>query len=110
MALNDKYAYDGLLGGAGWRKRVRGYWLSKCPELRPVLNWAEARGDQKIGFREIKQKAEEGFWMTEVDVRKANHAIWGFLGLCLKGEASKLYELATELNGLEAWRLIIRNV
>ena len=110
VALNDKYAYDGLLGGAGWRKRVRGYWLSKCPELRPVLNWAEARGDQKIGFREIKQKAEEGFWMTEVDVRKANHAIWGFLGLCLKGEASKLYELAAELNGLDAWRLVVRNV
>ena len=110
VALSDKYTYDGLTGGAGWRKKVRGYWLSKCPELRPVLNWTEARGDSKITFKELKQKTQEGFWMTEVDVRRANHAIWGFLGLCLKGEASKLYELASELNGLEAWRLITRHV
>ena len=48
--------------------------------------------------------------MTELDVRRASHAVWGSLGLCLKGEATKLYELAPELNGFEAWRLIVQDI
>ncbi len=37
VALSEGYRYDGASGGAKWKKRVRGYWLSKLPDLQPIL-------------------------------------------------------------------------
>ena len=33
--------YDGKSGGSHWRKRVANYLVSRCPEIRSLLKWAE---------------------------------------------------------------------
>ena len=37
----DEFRYNGSKGGDRWRLKVRGYWLSKCPQLLPVLTAVE---------------------------------------------------------------------
>ena len=110
VALSEDYRYDGANGGAKWKKRVRGYWLSKLPDFQPILDWAEDMDDQLVTDDLLKALAAAHYWMTEVDVRRTSGIIWGFLRSCLKGEAETLFELAPELNGYEAWRIIVRDV
>ena len=110
IALASDYQYAGGDDGQRWKRKVRGYWIAKCPELLPVLDWAEERDDKEITHEVIKYEAEDYKWMIEVDVRRLSEVIWGFLGTCLVGEAHTIFEGAEELNGFEAWRLITQHV
>ena len=35
------YQYKGAAGAHGWKRKVTGYWLSKCPALKNALAWVE---------------------------------------------------------------------
>ncbi len=110
IALSQEYTYNGTTGGQQWRRKVRGYFLAKCPDLQPLLDWAESKEDQIITDEELKAKAAENFWMMELDVKRCSSVVWGFLGICLKDAAHSLYELAPELNGFEAWRVVVNDI
>ena len=43
----EEFRYNGSKGGDRWRLKVRGYWLSKCPQLLPVLTAVEL-SDERI--------------------------------------------------------------
>ena len=57
VALSTSYAYDGSSHGEQWRRKVRGYWVSKCPALLPILNWAEEVDEQEITVETLKHEA-----------------------------------------------------
>ena len=40
IAVSESYRYDGEKAGEAWRRRVRGYWISRCPDLLPILDFA----------------------------------------------------------------------
>ena len=46
IALSDSYSFDGVKGGDAWRKKAGGYWISKCPELKPILDYSEGMCNQ----------------------------------------------------------------
>ena len=41
IASNILYAYDGIKEGEKWIKKTRGYFMTKCPELKPILDYVE---------------------------------------------------------------------
>ena len=63
VALSEDYRNDGANGGAKWKKRVRGYWLSKLPDLQPLLDWAEGMDDQPVTEEVIHNLASVHHWM-----------------------------------------------
>ncbi len=112
VAISQDYAYQGGTGGEQWRVRVKGYWVSKCPALLDVLDWAEKRDSRSISPDDILDAARtEGWtrWRAQ-DLQRINEILWGFLNMCLKGEAHRHFELAKWLNGLEAWRIIVQTI
>ena len=61
--------YDGLKDGEKWLKKTRGYFMTKCPELRPILKFAEDMSANVLTLQYIINKAAKGKWMTELDMR-----------------------------------------
>ncbi len=110
VALSEAYRFTGGDGGERWRMKVRGYWISRFPALQGILNWAEEMGDDRITLEVISRKSLQEEWMTEASVPRLSELLWGFLNTCLTGEAHTCFETAEVLNGLEAWRLIVRDI
>ena len=110
VALSPEYRYDGGDGGERWRRKVRSYWISKCPGLQPILDWAEGMDEEEITRELVDKKVRSQCWMTEVDGTRLGEIVWGFLGICTTGEAQACHEGAGELNGLESWRRIVKHI
>ena len=117
VALSSEYSHAGGSHGDLWRVRVQNYWISKLPELMPVLDWVEQREAERDDLLELPelfvQAAQQGWrarWRRGFDLSRANELIWGFLNMALKGEAHRGFELAPRLNGLEGWRLAVRSI
>ena len=43
-------------------------------------------------------------------MRAVNAAIWGFLAGCVNGAAEAVFDTADQLNGLDAWRRLVRHI
>ena len=68
--------------------------ISQCPELNPILNYCEGRDDAVITRGELENEAKKEGWMTELNFDRLSVVLWGFLNLCLKGEAKEAFEEA----------------
>ncbi len=110
VALSASYSYDGDNNGEHWRRKVRGYWISKCPALLPILDWAEGMDEDEITRETARAEAKSCRWMTELNIDRANEVIWGFLNPCLQDKAHTCFEGAELLNGLEGWRLVVQHI
>ena len=112
VAQSQEFQFSGGEGSLAekWRKTVRGYWISKCPGLLPILDWAEAAEERPITNAEIDQNLRNYVWMTELNVYRLSELIWGFLNMCLKGEAKDIFDGAGILDGLNAWRLVVSDI
>ncbi len=60
VAISGDYAFSGEKGGEQWRVRVRGYWISKCPALLKLIDWAEKRDDQAITLQDAFDESVSG--------------------------------------------------
>jgi len=110
IALSDSYSFDGVKGGDTWRKRVRGYLISKRPELKPILDFSEGMGNEVFTNDALVADAGTYRWMTETNVRRLSEILWGFLNTCLSGKAKEEFEAAEELDGVHAWRRVIQHI
>ena len=110
VALSETYKFVGGEGGERWRMKIRGYWIARFPALQSILNWAEDMGEKRITFELVSSRSLQGQWMTEASVPRLSELLWGFMNTCLAGEAHTCFETADTLNGLEAWRLIVRDI
>ena len=110
VAMSETYRFSGGEGGERWRIKIRGYWISKFPALQAILNWAEDMGENKVTDEIVSARSLQHEWMTEASVPRLSEVLWGFLNTCLAGEAHAIFEGADMLNGLEAWRLIVKDI
>ena len=110
VALSKEYSFDGGDDGDKWYARMRGYWISKCPDILPMLNWAEGFGDNKITIEVIQGMEFQQGWMTELSPERLGHVIWGFLNTCLKDKARTFFQAADELNGWDGWRRVVTHI
>jgi len=107
VASSSGYQYDGTKGGVAWKMKVRGYFISKVPALVGILKWAEKHDQDKVEADSFDSVVSHFMDRPRQDV--LNTQIWGFLGACLPpGTALTLYNRAEDLNGLDAWRTIVR--
>ena len=110
VALSDAYSFDGVKGGDPWRKKVRGYFISKCPELKPILDFSENMGSEVFSNDDLVAEAETYRWVTETNVKRLSELIWGFLSTCLKDKAKEEFEASDELDGFDAWRRVTQHI
>ena len=84
------------------------HFISRAPVLKNVLAWAEEEDLEDISVQKFQTAV--GLKMTNEQVILVNAAIWGFLAAAISGPAEVLFKGADVLNGLDAWRRIIRSI
>ncbi len=110
LALSSGFVYDGERHGEVWKRKVRGYWIAKCPDILPILNFAEDLDTAELTFEGLQREASSYKWMTELNTRRLGEIIWGFLNTCLADKARTCFEGADILNGFGAWRRIVQHI
>ena len=110
IALSSDYSFDGVKSGDSWRKKLRGYFISRLPEMLPILDYAEGMGNEEITNDMLMKEASNCRWMTEVNVRRLSEVIWGFLNTCLHAKAKEEFEAADCLFGFDAWRRVVQHI
>ena len=108
LALQTEFKYDGNKGGAPWKGKLERYFISRAPILKDILEWAEGQ-DLEI-VTEAKFQEAVGLKLDEEQVLTVNAAMWGFLSTALSGAAEVIFKGAEPLNGLDAWRRIVRYI
>ena len=106
MASQNEMRWDGGKSGPAWKSRVQSYFWSKVPALLDILKWAEKH--DKTTVTEEAFNGVVGHFMDEFKQQALNAAIWGFLSSCLTGSAETILRSAEDLNGLDAWRRVVR--
>ena len=82
VALSADYQFGGGDGGERWRLKTRGYFVSKCHALLPILDWAEKCDQKRINPGDWEDPKLRSSWVTELGVTKLSAAVWGFLNTC----------------------------
>ena len=114
VALTLQYAYIGGHSAEGekWRKTTRGYWMSRLPVIKDLIDWAERQDTKEINSQTlmIAQQSGELSNPGQVDMTRLSQCIWGFLNNCVTGEARSFFDGADVLNGLDAWRRLVTDI
>ncbi len=98
VALSAGFGYDGEKHGETWKRKIRGYWISKCPDILPILNHVEDMDTEEITTEDLKAEANSYRWMTEINIKRISEILWGFLNTCLSGKARTCFEGADMCN------------
>ena len=106
LTMQEEFRFHGTKNGPQWKGRIRRYFISKAPVLKLLLEWAERQDRENIDLDFLKRAV--GTFMTEDQLLNMNAAIWGFLSGALHGTAETIFKRAEDLNGIEAWRRIVR--
>ncbi len=107
LTAQAEYKYNGHKNGPAWKSKVERYFMSKVPALKQILKWAE-KHDQTTVTEEMLATAVHGHRMDETQQQMLNASIWGFLSGCVTSTAETMFKRAPQLNGLDAWRRIVR--
>ena len=105
MTSQDSYKFDGTKGGVAWKDRLERYFISKIPALKVLLDWAE-RCENPITKSTLKQAIGDAMTDEQMDTMEA--AVWGFIANCVSGEALTMFKRAEMLEGMDAWRRLVR--
>ena len=108
VMLTSDYQWDGVKGGAAWKSRVERYFITKAPVLRELLEWAEAQDAEAITEDQVVEATSNR--LSSEQAMAVNSQIWGFLSGCLRGTAETMFRRAECLNGIDAWRRLVRQV
>ena len=108
MALQSGFQFDGQKGGDRWKGKVERYFIGKAPALKVILEWVE-KSDMDVITTELFERAV-GDRIDDYQRENINAAIWGFLSNCVSAEAETMFKRAETLNGLDAWRRLIRHI
>ena len=79
---------------------------SKILALLEILKWAE-KHDKTVVTEDAFNDVVTHF-MEPFKQQALNASIWGFLSSCLTGSAETIFRSAEDLNGLDAWRRVVR--
>ena len=70
IAISVGFTYDGEKHGEAWKRKVRGYWIAKCPDILPILNYAEDLDSEELTVDALLHEAGSYRWMTEINVKR----------------------------------------
>ena len=105
------FCFDGQKGGATWMTKLGNYFVSKCPAARVLLTWAGKFDGESIPHHLLMEIASKpGSTMTPVLLDSLNNQMWGFLSNCVSSEADTIFKGADDLQGIDAWRRIVRYI
>ena len=91
----EEYRYEGTRGGDAWRRKVRGYWLSKAPQLKPFLDWAERSEAPCTSLATLAQVPSSMHdFSTDHDALSLSGVCWGFLNTAIHGSAVEIMRAA----------------
>ena len=76
--------------------------------IAEFMEWAEEQDNEEITVEKFQLAA--GHRLSEEQIAFVNAAIWGFLSGVLSGSAETLFKRAEVLNGLDAWRRMVRHI
>ena len=102
--------YDGKEGCEVWHRKTTYYLMSKVPDIKCILDWAEQqkdpiRNDALDESHELQRLRATG--RLESDPAIVSFHLWGFLNLNLKGYAWEVFEGCPAEDGLEVWRRLL---
>ena len=99
--------YNGVTGGAMWRKKISAYLVGRAPDLRLLLPWAEKQTDIISDYGANAFGAAHG---CDVPPWILSRHVWSFLNMNLKDEAWEIFDNCPVGNGLEVWRRVLLDV
>ena len=108
MATNEEYKFNGVKNGLAWKTRVERHFIARAPVLRDILEFAELEDMVEI-FADRFKHAVSGC-LSEDQAMAVNAAIWGLLAGCVSGAAEAIFDTTDQLNGLDAWRRLVRHI
>ncbi len=108
LALQDEYRFNGVKGGLAWKGKTERYFIGRAPILKEILDWAEECDLDVISVEKLQMAV--GGHLTEEQLLNVNAAIWGFLSGAVSGTAETIFKRADTLNGIDAWRRLVRYV
>ena len=108
VALSSAYAYTGK-NGEEWSVMTRGYFMTRLNGIGALLNWVENREHSEVTQEALDEAKRDGHFidLEGPDLPKISAKVWQFLNHCVSGDARHTFRGADQLNGLEAWRLLI---
>ena len=106
VALMDKHQYNDS-HPEQWHKAIRTYMIGRHVDVKPFLDWIEARGSRKIQQEDLDPRAM-GI-MVDFDTLQCSREMWNFLNLCLgkSSHAQRTFNNVEELNGAEVYRRLV---
>ena len=108
LTTNQVYMFDGVKSGAAWKSNVEGYCISKVPVMMEILKWAEEHNMKNIAGDPFYNATVHKLELAQCQT--INAAVWGSLSGCLSGQAELMFKRSPMLNGLGAWRRIVRMI
>ncbi len=108
LATQEEYKFNGLKGGVAWKGKLERHFISRAPILKDLLKWVEDEDMAKITPERIAEAAGPKLTADQIDT--VNAAMWGFLSSAVSGTAETMFLGADMLNGLDAWRILVRYI
>ena len=112
MTLQEEFKFNGSKDAYKWKTKVHGYFITCAPVLMDIFKWAE-----KMNMTPIKNETFNyavSRELTEDQAANLNTQLWGFLGAVVSGSAQTMFlradESIGEMNGIDAWRRLIRHI
>ena len=110
LTAQSEYKFDGSKGGDSWKGKIERYFISKVPALKNIFIWAEKIDMEVVDETLLERAVVKPDGMDRTQMELLNSAIWGFLSGCLGGEAETMFKQAESLNGIDAWRRVVRYI
>ena len=106
VAQEPRNQYDGGKTGISWKSLTRGYFISRMPAIKKLLNWAEDAGKTPIQVGDVEKLS--GYFHDDPLVM--DHLLWGYFNANLIGAAREIFCNVPESRGLEVWRRISQKI
>ena len=107
-ATSPVHSYGGDSNeGVKWHRTLRGYFTSRNKVLSPILDFVEKHELKEVTLAAMEQESLAQGWMIE-DLERLSEVLWGFLNTCLKGPAKDSFDAADDLDGFNAWRIVVQ--
>ena len=109
MTQQENFKFNGTKDGMKWKLAVERYLISCAPVLLEIFKWAETMPTEP-GLNIETFKRAVGAKMTDAQVHDLNSQLWGFISNLISGSAETIFRRAPQLNGLDAWRRLVRHI
>ena len=87
IAQEPRNQYDGGKSGISWKSLTRSYFISRVPEIKKLLTWAEDAGKASIQMSDVAMLSGH----FQDDPLVMDHLLWGYFNANLIGAAREIF-------------------